>query len=81
MARNSIQFNGEFGCTFCEQPGETNTTAEGGHSHVYPFDERNPDGPHRTAANTNKYAEVAVTTNTVVRTSCKGLLHGFFGIV
>ena len=66
MVRNSMQFNGEYGCTFCEQPGETLTTEQGGHPLVYPFDEQYPDGPNRTAATITKSAQVAVNKNMIV---------------
>ena len=66
MVRNSMQFNGEYGCTYCEQPGDVIQTRQGGLVHIYPFDERNPDGPHPTAATANKYAEVAVKEKQVV---------------
>ena len=45
--RNSMQFNGAYSCTFCEQSGETVKTGPSGHVHAYLFDEINPNGPHR----------------------------------
>ena len=68
LVRNSMQFNGEYSCTFCEQPGETVRTGRGAHGHVlaFPFDEKNPDGPHRTAATIKQYSVVAVEENQVV---------------
>lgn len=68
LVRNSMQFNGEYGCTFCEQHGETVRTGRGAHGHVlaFPFDEKNPDGPHRTAATIKQYSVVAVEENQVV---------------
>ena len=68
LVLNSMQFNGEYGCTFCEQPGETVHTGRRarGHVLVFPFDEKNPDGPHHTAATIKQYSVVAVEENQVV---------------
>ena len=68
LVRNSMQFNGEYGCTFCGQPGETFHTGRGTRRHilVFPFDEKNPDGSHCTAATIKQYSVVTVEENQVV---------------
>jgi len=42
LVQNMVQFNGIYGCTFCEQPGKTVTTAQGGNVHVYPYNHEDP---------------------------------------
>ena len=48
--QNIMQFNGFYGCTFCEQPGKTVATRQDGHGHVhiFPYIQQNPKGPRRT---------------------------------
>lgn len=48
LVQNMVQFNGFYGCTFCQQPGKTVTTAQGGNVHVYPYNHEDPRGPRRT---------------------------------
>lgn len=48
LVMNMVQFNGEYGCSKCLQPGSTVRTDKGGHVHVYPFISHNPKGPART---------------------------------
>ena len=41
---NSIQFNGEYGCSKCLEPGITFTTSAHVHTHVYPYNSEYPTG-------------------------------------
>lgn len=68
---NTIQYNGEYGCNFCEQPGSTVKTERGGSVHAYFYDVDCPNGPVRTHESQKKHATKAVETNTVVCTSAK----------
>ena len=45
--QNMVQYNGFYGCSFCEQPGETVKTSLRGHVHTFQFDASNPGGPSR----------------------------------
>ena len=60
MMQNIIQFNGFHGCSFCEQPGETESTEGGGHVHVYPFDTTTPDGPSREQQTLMNHANLSL---------------------
>lgn len=44
MVSNSMQFNGEYGCWFCLQPGQNYTTNKGGHVRIFPFQANDPKG-------------------------------------
>ena len=44
LVLNCIQFNGEFGCTKCLEPGITLTTSVRGHTHVYPYNDLYSNG-------------------------------------
>ena len=44
LVLNCIQFNGEFGCSKCQEPGITLTTSARGHTHVYPYNNLCSDG-------------------------------------
>ena len=45
---NSMQYNGEYGCWKCLQPGKTVKTGQRGHARAFPFNEEDPKGPLRT---------------------------------
>ena len=45
---NSMQYNGEYGCWKCLQPGKTVKTGQRGHARGFPFNEEDPKGPLRT---------------------------------
>lgn len=63
---NCIQFNGKYGCSFCEQPGMTVRTEKGGSVHSYPYNLNDPTGPARTHEDFIKYAKQAVEQNLMV---------------
>ncbi len=48
IVQNFIQFNGMYGCSFCEQCGITITTIKGGNVRSFPYDHHQPKGPKRT---------------------------------
>ena len=48
MLSNSMQYNGEFGCWYCYQPGKNHKTERGGHTHIFPFKTEKPKGPERS---------------------------------
>lgn len=60
LVTNSMQFNGQFGCWHCLQPGETFRTESGGHCHVFPFNKENPDGPPRSSESVKADVKAAV---------------------
>lgn len=70
MVQNVTQFNGFHGCSFCQQAGKTVVTGGGGHVHVYPFDEANPDGPSREHETLIKHAALALEESKPVRLIC-----------
>lgn len=45
---NTTQFNGEYGCNFCKQPGATVQTERGGHVQTNPYQMEITKGPPRT---------------------------------
>ncbi|RMZ95061.1 hypothetical protein BpHYR1_000801, partial [Brachionus plicatilis] len=45
---NMKQFNGQYGCSKCYQPGESIRTVKNGHLRVYPYKNFNPEGPLRS---------------------------------
>ena len=45
---NSMQYNGEYGCWKCLQPGKTVKTGQQGHARAFPFNEEDPKRPLRT---------------------------------
>lgn len=60
--QNFVQFNGFYGCPFCESPGNSVKTSEKGHTHVYPFNKNMPScghGPSRTHDKTLEQAKEA----------------------
>lgn len=60
LVQNHTQFNGFYGCSFCEQPGQTMLTEGGGHVHVYPFDPTSPSGPEKEHDKVMQYASQAL---------------------
>lgn len=64
LVQNILQFNGAYGCGFCEQPGKNLRTVNGGNVRIFPYQNESPN--LRTAAACVKYAEDAVETNSVV---------------
>ena len=65
-ALNVIQYNGEYGCNFCEQPGNSFRTERGGTSHIFPYQQSEPKGPIRTHQNQKDYVKKAVEEQSVV---------------
>jgi len=65
-ALNVIQYNGEYGCSFCEQPGNSFRTERGGTIHVFPYQPSAPKGPVRTHKKQKGYARKAVEEQSVV---------------
>jgi hypothetical protein len=65
-ALNMIQFNGLYGCSKCLQKGHT-VTIGGGHTHVYPYNSRNPSGPPRLAQMHKHFCSEALSTAQTVR--------------
>jgi len=73
---NMNQYNGNYGCTKCEQPGETakgksisiepveTETAKGGW--IYKFKSENPKGPLRTDDNYEKNLKDAIKSKSIV---------------
>jgi hypothetical protein len=76
LIQNFIQFNGEYGCSFCEQPGESYHTGKGGTVHIFPFNHDSPAGPSRTKARCIQHAKDAINENKVV-TEEYGILCNF----
>jgi len=68
---NTIQYNGEYGCNFCKQPGSTIRTEKGGSVHAFFYDVDCPNGPVRTHKSQMMHAREAVETSTVIRRSAK----------
>lgn len=66
LVQNCMQFNGAYGCSFCEQPGTNLRTAAGGNVHIYPYDCQSPKGPARTQEKAVQYAMEAVQQKSVV---------------
>ena len=65
--QNFVQFNGYFGCSFCEQPGKSvSTGTSGGHVHVFPYQRHSPTEPLRTTKSTVLHAAAAIQQKTVV---------------
>jgi len=63
---NAVQFNGYYGCCYCEQPGVTCPTERGGHVHTFPFVTGDPKGPARTTASISALARQAQQQGTAV---------------
>ena len=60
---NTIQFNGWYGCNYCEQPGRSLSTSKGGHVHIFPFI---ADLPKRTKETWKEHATKASTQSSPV---------------
>ena len=66
MVYNMHQYNGEYGCSHCLQPGEQMQTGRRGSVHIYPYDCNNPNGPMRTAIKTDEHSRKAIETGNPV---------------
>lgn len=66
LVLNTVQFNGQFGCLKCEQPGKTVKTGERGHVHTFPFQNTDPKGPSRTHKKFVDNAKMAYDSNSIV---------------
>ena len=51
LVQEMIQYNGEYGCSMCESPGEPLTTDAGGHVRVFP---KHHPGPENEAIRTHE---------------------------
>ena len=68
LVLNAMQFNGEYGCSFCEQPGVTTRVGSStGHVHTFPYNKDNPKGPARTKAGCAHDAMIARSNHSVVK--------------
>lgn len=66
IVQNFNQFNGAYGCGFCEQPGSSFRTDNGGTVHVFPYDHKSPKGPPRTEKSCIEHAKEAIRDHVVV---------------
>lgn len=66
IVQNIIQFNGAYGCTYCEEPGVNVRTSSGGNVHTIPFHHESPKGTLRTKESTAQNALEAIQQQTVV---------------
>ena len=66
LIQNFIQFNGIYGCGFCEQRGVVVGTERGGNVLTFLYDQLNPTGPARTQAKCLNYAKEATENHKVV---------------
>ena len=67
LVLSHMQFNGYYGCSFCQQPGQTTLTLGGGHVHVYPFDTSSPSGPEQRHDVVMQHASQALEQRQPVR--------------
>jgi len=58
-----MQYNGLFGCNFCEQPGCMLRTEKGGNVHLFLYD---VESPIRTHDSHMKHSRKAIEQSTVV---------------
>ena len=65
-ALNVIQYNGNYGCNFCEQQGKSVQTEKGGHVFTYPYKINSPKGPIRTHEAQICYAREAIEKKSMV---------------
>ena len=72
LVQNFIQFNGIYGCSFCEQPGQVVSTVNGGSVITFPYDQLDPKGPPRTQEKCIEHAKEAVINHSMV---CFTMLH------
>lgn len=63
---NTTQFNGQYGCNFCQQPGSSCRTEKGGHVHTFPYIQSSPKGPPRTHCGYIEHAKEAVIQKSMV---------------
>lgn len=66
LVQNFMQFNGLYGCGYCEQSGEVVTTMRGGSVTTFPYIKDNPTGPARTFDKCLRDSAEAVANHTVV---------------
>ncbi len=66
LVQNFIQFNGAYGCSFCEQPGKSYHTDRGGTVHVFPYNLTSPNGPRRTNRSCIEHAKIASLDHKIV---------------
>ena len=60
MVYNMLQYNGQYGCSHCLQPGKQLCTGPRGSVHIYPYNDSEPNGPKRTAVQTDTHSREAV---------------------
>ena len=65
-ALNCIQFNEQYECRFCEQPGTSIQTDKGGNVWTFPYVVNSPKGPIRTHEAQIKHAKEAIQQKAVV---------------
>ena len=70
LVQNFIQFNGFYGCSFCQQPGKTTQTSNGGHVHTFPYLAKSPKGPPRTQLTCLQNAASAVQKHSALNKYC-----------
>ena len=77
LVQNFVQYNGEYGCGYCEQPGRSLRTENGGTVRVFPYQVDAPKGERRTTTVcADQYAKDAMEYNSVVRsTRLRVILH------
>ena len=67
FVQNFVQYIGEYGCDYCEQPERSLRTENGGTVWVFPYIADAPKGEWRTTeVCANHYAKDAVESKTVV---------------
>ena len=60
LVYNCNQFNGQYSCWHCLQPGQTYKHDSGGISHIFPYDKANPKGPPRTESGVKEDTEKVI---------------------
>lgn len=81
LFQSFVQFNGNYGCPYCMNPGETVKTSERGHTHAYPFNKENLRTGHfalRTHDETHKLAKLA--TDSIITTGVDKPQKGVRGL-
>lgn len=75
LVLNCIQYNGAYGCGYCEQPGESTRTSGGGTVRTFPYEVHNKKSELRTALSVYKYAlEATETQSAVSNVFCKPII-------
>lgn len=64
--QNFIQFNGMYGCNFCEQLGKYVRTENGGNVRAFPYDINLPKGPLRMQEQCIDAVKVAIQQHTLL---------------